>query len=140
MARGFASGRPAKWNEKPPRMRLHWPIGARARARMVAVNSSVSRGALTAPTAKGRPSSESLPHFYSAPGGDIAHDGRDSAGRHGRLFSVAGLGFAAGRLSYHSDPDFLSGRQSGSDDFGGYSAAGEAVRAGAWTEPDDLHQ
>src|SRR5579862_2906966 len=98
MAHAFASGRPAKWKEKPPRMRLHWPIGARAKARMVAVNSSVSRGALTALTAKGRPSSESIPHFYSAPGGDVAHDGRYSAGRHGRVFSIAGLGLAAGRL------------------------------------------
>src|SRR5580704_18139013 len=134
----FESGRPAKSNEKPPRMPPLWPIAAGTVGAREVIR--VSPGASTVPMAKGRPSSESVSNFYSAAGGAVAHDGRHRSGRHGRIFSIASFGLASGRLSDHPNPDLLSGRKSGSDDFGGYRTAGEAVWTGAWADADDLHQ
>ena len=54
--------------------------------------------------------------------------------------AVAGFGSAAGRLPDHSDPDLLSGRESGSDDVVGDGAARKAVRAGAGLAADDVDQ
>src|SRR5579862_4088233 len=106
---------------------------------MVAVSTRV-RGARIAPMVKGRPSSESVANLYSAAGGDVPHDGRHRTGRHGRLFSIAGVRLAAGGLSDYPGPDVLSGRESRGGHFGGDGAAGEAVWPGARPEPDDLHQ
>src|SRR5215470_14657283 len=54
---------------------------------------------------------ESFTRLHRAPGGDFAADGGDSVVGRGRLFSVAGFGSAAGRLSDDSGAHVLPRRQ-----------------------------
>src|SRR5690242_9245419 len=105
MARKFGSGRLAKSKDKPLPMRPHWPTAVGIKAARAAVKTRASQAAPRAVMVKGPGSSEPIPNLYSAASGHIAHDGRCSPGGHGRLFSIAGLGIAPGRLSDHPDPD-----------------------------------
>src|SRR5215470_8993647 len=60
---------------------------------------------------------EPFTHLHRAPGGDFVADGGDSVVGRGRLFSVAGFGSAAGRLSDDSSPHVLPRRQPGRHGF-----------------------
>ena len=77
---------------------------------------------------------------HPAAGRDLAADGGDHAGRHGRLSLSAALGAARGRLSDHPGADLLSRRQPRRDDLVGHRAARSAVRPDAGAQPDVVDQ
>src|SRR5437016_6579565 len=83
---------------------------------------------------------EPFPAIYLAAGRDRPADGRHSAGRHGGLSAVAGLGIAAGRLSHDSSADVLSRRQPYGDGLVHHVAAGAPVRSDSRADPDDVEQ
>src|SRR5690348_16154815 len=88
----------------------------------------------------GQSLNESLSYIYFAAGGHDLADGRDHAGGPLRLPLSAALGLARGRLSDHSGPDLLSGRQSRRDGLIGYRPARSAVRPNAGPQPDVLDE
>ena len=85
-------------------------------------------------------SHEPLADVHPPAGGDLAADGGDPAGRHGRVPAAAGLRAAPGRLSDHPGAHVLSRREPGRDGVGGDDAARAAVRPAARPQPDDVHQ
>src|ERR1700756_5726530 len=88
----------------------------------------------------GQSLNESLSHIYFAAGSHDLADGRDHAGGPLRLPLSAALGLARGRLSDHSGPDLLSGRQPRRDGLIGYRPARGAVRPNAGPQPDVLDE
>ena len=82
------------------------------------------------------PANEPVAPLYPAPGGDVAADGGDHAGRHVRLPLSAAVGAARGRLPDDPGADLLSRRQPGRDDLVGHRAARSAVRPDAGPQPD----
>src|ERR1035441_507083 len=75
--------------------------------------------------------SESVPNLHPEAGGNIPGHGRGGAGWGHGFPAVACLGPAPGRLSHHTNPDVLPGREPGGRDVFHPRAAREAVRPGA---------